>query len=384
MSDATTNTKTQYVMVTESSELTELIHQWEEATVLAVDTEFMRTHTFFAEPGLIQIADEYGVYLIDPTSVTNIEEMIPFLENEKIIKIMHSMSEDVGLLYHSVGAHIKGVFDTQIAAAFLGIGVSPGYQNLVSDVLGIQLDKGETRSDWLQRPLSDSQLQYAALDVIYLQKLYKVLQPRLHEKGYLSALFEEATHVVDQIIQSFERPDIAYLKLRGGWELSEYSQKLLKALVIWRDQTALSENIPKPWVFNDAALIDIANLKPKNVYELKRLKGLKSKSYKRFSEMVVNLVGNFDAEKTDEIQLIDPPIKGRELQLYRKLKSVVAAVSKITGMPDQLLGSRKMLENLVIHCLRLNSAQLSSDYLGWRYPLLGEKFEQILQNPDEI
>tara|TARA_R110002049_G_scaffold549_1_gene3170 strand:+ start:1415 stop:2350 length:936 start_codon:yes stop_codon:yes gene_type:complete len=299
-----------YTLITDPNELPALVAQWQKVDAIAIDTEFIRTHTFLAEPGLIQIADGQGVYLIDPVAIEDLSSLVPLLENPSVIKIMHSMSEDVGLLFHSVGAQINRVFDTQIVAAFLGIAVSPGYQNLVLDVLDIELDKGETRSDWLQRPLTQSQLHYAALDVIYLLKLYQELKPKLESSGFFEALFEETDFLIQQVVSAWHQPDLAYLKLRGGWELPEDSQKLLQALVIWRDQMALQENLPKPWVFNDASLIEIARIRPKNVIELKQVKDIKSKSYRQFSERLIDLVNSFDAEgeSESELQLIEGPV----------------------------------------------------------------------------
>ena len=367
-----------YTLITDSKRLPSLVEQWQKASFLAIDTEFIRTHTFLAEPGLIQIADHSGVYLLDPVALKDLSILIPVLENPNIIKIMHSMSEDVGLLFHSVGAQIKRVFDTQIAAAFLGIAVSPGYQNLVLDVLNVELDKGETRSDWLKRPLTKSQLHYAALDVIYLLKLFHILKPKLEEAGFLDALFEETGFLIEQVISAWQQPESAYLKLRGAWDLPKSSQSLLQALVIWRDETALQENIPKPWVFNDASLIEIAALKPKNVIELKRVKDLQSKSYRQFSERLIAVVNAFEYNEESDLQLVDAPVKGDELVMYRKLKSVIASVSKETGIPAQLLGSRKRLESLVIHCHRNNNRDFTPEFTGWRKTLLGLRFSKVL------
>ncbi len=365
-----------YSLITDAKCLPTLVEQWQKAKFLAIDTEFIRTHTFFAEPGLIQIADSEGVYLLDPIALGDLNILIPVLENPNIIKIMHSMSEDVGLLFHSVGAQITRVFDTQIAAAFLGIGISPGYQNLVLDVLNVELDKGETRSDWLQRPLTKSQLHYAALDVIYLLKLYEVLEAKLQEAGYLEALFEETGFLIEQVFSTWQQPDTAYLKLRGAWDLPESSQRLLQALVMWRDETALEENIPKPWVFSDNLLIDIARLKPKNVYQIKQLKGLQNKSYRQFSERLISLINSFICDDQTEFTLVESPVKGDELLMYRKLKSVITNVSKETDIPAQLLGSRKMLESLVIHCLRNKNDEFTKEFTGWRKALLGQQFNK--------
>lgn len=368
----------EFTLLTDPHKLIELASRWQDSSFLAIDTEFIRINTFFAEPGLIQIADEQAVYLIDPVAISDLSVLVPVLENPDVVKIMHSMNEDVGLLFHSVGAKITNVFDTQVAASFLGIGPSLGYQNLVAEVLDIELDKGETRSNWLQRPLTQSQLHYAALDVIYLLKLYHKLAPKLKTSGYLDAMFQETGELIQQVFSAWEEPELAYLKLRGGWELSEDQQKLLQALVMWRDETALNENIPKPWVFNDATLIEIARIAPDSPACLKRIRGIQGKSFRQFSGPVTQIVASFQANNSPNFMLIEGPVRAEELKKYKQLKAIVSDVSKSTGIPAQLLGSRKMLESLVIHCFRHDQATFTKEYQGWRSGLLASRFKQVL------
>lgn len=377
-----------YQVIIDQNDLPAFLLQWSEASHLAIDTEFIRTNTFLAKPGLIQVADQHGVYLIDPLVIKDLSGLVPILENPNIIKVMHAMSEDVDLLFHSLGARICRVFDTQIAAAFAGIGASLGYQNLVMQVLEVTLDKGETRSDWLQRPLSEGQLAYAAMDVVYLMKLYASLKPKLESLGYLSALYEETAFLTEQSFNAWDAPDLAYLKLRGAWELPESSQQLLQSLVIWRDKMAFSENIPKPWVFDDASLIEIARVQPKTVHEIKRIKTVSGRSCKQFGDAVLAVINTFEPGSS-AFQLIDAPLNPSEMPIYKKLKAIVSDVSKLTGIPMQLLGSRKMLEALVIRFTRhpqaLNRVELLLDnpfpeeYKGWRYPLFAERFLEVLK-----
>jgi ribonuclease D len=346
--------------------------------VIAIDTEFMRTNTYFATPGLIQIAAAEQVFLIDPLDIEDLSLLAPVLESKSIVKVLHSMSEDIELLFHSCKARIESPFDTQVAAAFLGLGPSLGYQKLVQEVLGHELDKSETRSDWLKRPLSESQLGYAAKDVEYLLVLYRELETRLKEKAYLSAVLEESRALVQQFFQSWDEPENAYLKLRGGCELKKVDQALLQSLVMWRDALAQSKNIPKPWVFSDNSLISIAEKRPKNLSDLKRVKDAQHKSIRRYGESVLDVVSGFEI-KTDHLRLIDKPVRGRELDYYQKIKAIVAQAAKDSGIAVQLLGSRKMLERVVINVRRHGDKTLPKDYQGWRRQWVSEKMEKALE-----
>ena len=186
------------------------VENWASETVLAIDTEFMRTDTYYAKPGLIQIADSKAVFIIDPLKVTSLKPLAVLLANPNIVKIMHSMSEDIELLYQATGVLTQCVFDTQIAAAFLGYGASLGYQSLVSEVLGYPVDKSETRSDWLKRPLTDKQLIYAAKDAEYLILLHHELEAALIDKALLESVFDEASNILLQTKQSWDQPATAY------------------------------------------------------------------------------------------------------------------------------------------------------------------------------
>lgn len=368
-----------YQLVVDKDKFSDLLPQWQSARYLAIDTEFIRTNTLLAKPGLVQIADQFGVYLIDPLAIEDLSGLVPILENPDIVKVMHAMSEDVDLLFHSFGARIHTVFDTQVAAAFAGMGVSLGYQNLVMKVLSVELDKGETRSDWLQRPLTDSQLEYAAMDVVYLMKLYAALRPKLEALGFLDALYEETQFLTEQSYTAWEKPEQAYQKLRGAWDLPEASQRLLQAMVIWRDRTAISENIPKPWVFDDASLIEMARRRPATSHDIKRIKSVSGRSCRQFADSILAVIKDYECTSTD-FQAIDAPLKPNEMPIFKKLKAIVNDISRETGIPTQLLGSRKMLEALVIQFARNKShgSDLTQEYQGWRKPLVEQRFLEIL------
>lgn len=360
-------------------QIEEAVARWCNGPCVAIDTEFVRENTYYAKAGLIQLADHKGVYLIDPLAIGDLNALAPLLESDQCIKIMHSMSEDIELLYQACGAAPKPIFDTQVAAAFLGYGPSLGYQALVEKVLGIELDKGETRSDWCKRPLRESQLAYAAKDAEYLITLYDALVPKLVARQLDGAVLDECGFTVSQSVAGWEDDELAYLKLRGAWDLPDAKQRLLQSLVAWRDRTAKEQNIPKPWVFSDAQLIEAARYQPSSAHELKRLDRIKPKSIRLYGQALLELIEDFVPDDEPFVH-IDRPIKGKELDVYKKLKKVVQKASEETEIVAQLLGSRKMLENIVIHRLRKQQDGLPDEYLGWRYPYVGDALIKALES----
>ena len=358
------------------------VKNWSLDTVLAIDTEFMRTDTYYAKPGLIQIADAKGVFIIDPLKVKSLKPLAVLLANPNIVKIMHSMSEDIELLYQATGVLTQCVFDTQIAAAFLGYGASLGYQSLVSEVLGYPVDKSETRSDWLKRPLTDKQLAYAAKDAEYLILLHRELENALIDKALLESVFDESRNILVQTKQNWDQPSAAYLKLRGAYELPLVRQQILQKLVMWRDQKAQTDNVPKPWVFGDKYLIQFAETIPKNISDIRCIKDIKPKSIRLYGEGLIAQLSALECASNKlegDFIAIDRPVKGDELQLFKKLKSVVNDVAEKTGIAPQLLGSRKMLENTVIHVVRNNQDTLPFEFSNWRKTLMEDQFLEILK-----
>ena len=368
-----------YTLILNDAALAVHIEQWLKQPVIAIDTEFVRESTFYAIPGLIQVADSLGVYLIDPLQVADLSLLGPILVDQRVVKIMHSMSEDIELLHYATGIYPQSIFDTQTAAGLLGYGASLSYQNLVAQVLGYELDKTETRSDWLQRPLSERQLEYAAKDAEFLLQLYHQLQPRLVERGLAEVVLSESQFAIEQSKDALAHPELAYLKLRGGADLSLAQQGLLKQLVLWREHIARARNVPRAWVFADALLIQIARRPPSDIKELKRLDGVKSKSIHLYGEELINLLKRYEPESEQSFIEIEKPIRGDEQHLYKALKQVVERVAEATGIASQLLGSRKMLERIVIAVTRQNVFELPEEFLGWRKDLVGDKLMLVVQ-----
>ena len=163
---------------------------------VGIDTEFRRTNKDNMRLGLIQVNDTEEIYLIDPVLIREPKDNCSFLFSDSVIKVFHSCKEDIEAVYSWTGRLMKNIFDTQIANAFLGGDYSVSYQGLVENKIGITLNKGETRSNWLRRPLTDSQLRYAASDVEFLIELFEEQNDSLHEQKKIHWLKEEVEFII--------------------------------------------------------------------------------------------------------------------------------------------------------------------------------------------
>ena len=200
-----------FEFITTTSRLEEVVQVCRLSEAVSIDTEFARFNTYYPIVGLIQLYDGNQTYLIDPLEIEDISSLASLLTDPNVLKIFHACSEDLEVFQHCLGVLPNPVYDTQIAGALLGVGFSVGYQKLVDHYLSVLVPKEETRSDWLQRPLTPSQLDYAALDVIYLLEVYKIQQVELQDLQRLEWVTAECSQLAKDIPTQISPSDY-YLK----------------------------------------------------------------------------------------------------------------------------------------------------------------------------
>ncbi|NTY57428.1 ribonuclease D, partial [Pseudomonas sp. UMC631] len=184
--------------IRDDASLAQQCRDWKQRPYLALDTEFMRVDTFYPEAGLVQVGDGERAWLIDPLLIRDWSPFAEVLEASSVVKVFHACGEDLEVFQRLTGSLPQPLFDTQLAAAYLGMAHSMGYSKLVLEILGLDLPKDETRSDWLQRPLTDMQVRYAAEDVQHLAEVYVKLAPRLPEHKLAWLLADGADLVANQ------------------------------------------------------------------------------------------------------------------------------------------------------------------------------------------
>ena len=218
----------------------------------AIDTEFERSRTFYLNPALLQISCDDQVYLVD-IAIPEIADVV--LKPVKGL-VLHSGSEDLELYHQVTACKPELVYDTQVAAALSGYGLHTSYLNLVKDLMGVELDKGMSRSDWLARPLSDKQLQYAVEDIAYLEAFKQILTPKFTEKG-LDALFAVLMkQMIDQLAHDGHAEKV-FQKMVKSERLNHSDSKKLWLILNWRDRLAKDRNKPRNWILNPKQIIDV-------------------------------------------------------------------------------------------------------------------------------
>lgn len=347
--------------------------------VIGLDTEFIRERTYWPQLALVQIALDDGedraadeaILLVDPLVLGMGDALVPLLTDPAVLKVMHSASEDLVAFSHACGALPTPLFDTQIAAALAGTGAGMGYQKLVQAVTGVTLAKGETRSDWLRRPLSDAQLEYAADDVLHLHALHRHLDAALraqHRSGWLQ---EDCARLLATINDDGER--WPHLSMRSAQFLDPDGQHRLLRLLRWRDAYARRNDRPRNWILDNELAVSIARANPRDLSTLRSVLDATPKSPRSLAEAIFDALATPLADEADA-----PPVRGdeRDKTQLRKLQEIVALRTSELGLADGILASRRLLEGLQ------DGGGWTGALGGWRRLVLEHSLSPLLASGD--
>jgi len=356
--------------------LAEAAARWRGASAIGIDTEFVRERTFYPRLGLLQVADGERSALVDPLALPDLEPLRQVLVDPAILKVVHSPSEDMEVLFHRFGEFPSPLFDTQVGAALAGLEAAMSYQRVVRELLGVELEKGETRTDWLRRPLSPAQIQYAAHDVELLLPLYREIKSRLDAAGRLAWLLEESGRLRDAT-RFLPPAEDAYLRLGGLGGLDRRQLGALRALAAWRERQARERDLPRNFVLKESALVTLARRQPQRLAELADVPDLPPKQVERYGETLLRILREVRQLPIEELPATRPrgarDERGREL--VDKLQEAVRVRAESLGINPTLLASRRELKLLLTTPAdRLPPPALA----GWRWEQVGADLEPLL------
>lgn len=351
--------------------LAEHCRDWRQLPFVAVDTEFMRVDTFYPKAGLIQIGDGKCAFLIDPLLIANWQPLAELIEDRNVVKVLHACSEDLEVLLRLTGKLPQPLFDTQLAAGYLNLGFSMGYSRLVQEVLGIDLPKGETRSDWLQRPLSETQVSYAAEDAVHLAELFSALRARLSDDKYAWVL-EDGAELVAQLRREVQ-PDSLYREVKLAWKLSPQQLAVLRALCAWREREARLRDVPRNRILKEHALWPIAKSQPTNLAALARIDDMHPRTLRQDGETLLQLIkhaASLPAEQWPEP--LPEPLPIEASGILKQLRAVGQAEGQRLGIAPELMLRKKTLEALLKSGYPDGPYTLPDSLRGWRRERMGQ------------
>ncbi|KFZ38574.1 ribonuclease D [Shewanella mangrovi] len=364
-----------FLYVDTADALQTLVAQYERCSLLVLDTEFVRTRTYYARLGLIQAFDGETLALIDPVAIEDLSPFWALLSNPNILKLLHSGSEDLEVFAHHGKCQPAPLLDSQLVAAICGMGHGMGYAKLVQTLLDIELDKGESRTDWIKRPLTEAQLFYAANDVKYLYQLYPMLREKLEQQGRLQWAFEESERMTEGRLQA---PDLqqAYLKVKNAFQLQPKELAVLRALAAWRQAKAIKRDLAVGFVMKDHTLIALAKKQPRSMNELLQSRDLSDHEKRIHAKELLKVMNNADMSNLPEpldVLALKPGYKSA----FKLIKGVLHDIAESQQVPIELLGSKKLIHEYLEWEWAGKQSELPLVLQGWRGSLTANALGQI-------
>ena len=355
---------------------------WREQPFVALDTEFMRVDTFYPIAGLVQVSAGQRTWLIDPLPVSDWSPFAALLDDPAVIKVLHACSEDLEVFQRLTGTLPVPLYDTQLAAGYLGIGFSMGYSRLVQEVLGIELPKGETRSDWLQRPLTELQVAYAAEDTQHLAEVYARLDARLSDEKR-AWLLEDGAELVANLRREVD-PDELYREGKLAWKLSRQQLTVYRALYAWREREARRRDVPRNRIVREHSLWPLARFQPGDLTALGRIEEMHPRTVRQDGETLLRLIREAAALPPEQWpQPVADPLPLEAAALLKKLRAVGQAEAQRMQMAPELMLRKKSLEALLKSGYPNGPYRLPESLRGWRREHMGQALLDALTGSGE-
>jgi ribonuclease D len=360
-----------FAWIAEQSGLDALARDLGQAERYALDTEFHRERTYYPHLALLQVGWEGGTALVDPFEV----DLTPFAEvlQGPGLAVLHAADQDLEVLERACGAVPTKLFDTQLAAGFLGHS-SPSLGNLIEKLLGVRLPKGDRLTDWTRRPLTEDQKTYAASDVDHLLALHDVIVGELEGRGRLAWAEQECELLLRRSRQPIE-PRRAWWRLKESRQLRGAARGIAQEVAAWREERAARLDQPSRFILPDLALVSIAHRPPKSREQLTEVRGLDGR-YLRGDATEGILAAVQRGAGLEPADVLSPPTDDLERELRPAVTLVSAWISQLAG--DLSVDTALLATRADLHAFLRGeaNARLAT---GWRHELVGEPVRQLVE-----
>ncbi|KTF09113.1 ribonuclease D [Pseudoalteromonas sp. H103] len=372
----------QYQLIETQNQLNTFVEQIKSKPILAIDTEFMRRRTLYPEVALIQVFDGELLALIDPLAELSLFDFWEILKDPAVLKVLHSPSEDIEVFQKYAGFVPAPLFDTQFALQLLGEGNCMGFALMVKELLGIEIDKSESRTNWLQRPLTKKQLDYAAADTFHLLPCYELIIERINKAELFDIVINESELIANK--RAFQTPDeLLYKDIKNAWQLKPHELAVLKELAVWRRNKAIRKNLALNFVLKEHNMTEIAKRGPSSLNSLRQIPGVESMEVNRSGVEILKCIETAKATPEE----LHPPVLKRLIDFpsYKKvakdIKQKVTKVAKEHNIPEDVMASKKQINQLISWNWKLTDVQkqkhIKPDLLSsWRYSYVKETLKE--------
>ena len=340
---------------------------------IAVDTEFLRERTYHPRLCLVQVATPDECVVIDVIAIDNLAPLAILMRDEGTVKVFHACSQDMEVLNYTLGALPAPIFDTQVAAAFLGERMQASYNGMVHAFCGVTLPKSESLTDWSRRPLTPEQIEYALDDVRYLIKAYDVIMERLDKSGRASWVLDEIKPLTDRSHYVVDRR-VAFKRVKRVNSLTRRQLAVARELAAWREARAEYSNIPRKWLMSDEVLIALSKRPPHDAASLRRVRGTEQLSDADVAGAlsVIARGESCPADKYPFIARTHKPASPELESVIHLMYALIRLVGERSGVATAMIASRDDLVDYVDH------PQDSPLREGWRFELVGTLIDDLL------
>ncbi len=355
-------------LITTSEGLAALLSEFKASPFLAIDTEFMREHTYYAQLCLVQISNGERAAAIDPlASGIDLQPLWDLLVRTDIVKVFHAAHQDLEIFLKEIGTLPAPLFDSQIAAMVLGHGDQIGYDRLVRAMLKIDIDKTSRFTDWSRRPLSDRQISYALDDVIHLAAMYPMLSTELDQRGRVEWLADENAKLADPATYQ-TNPDDAWKRIKVR-SMRPAPFRRMMHLAAWRETEAKKRNLPRNRVMRDETILDLAGSNPAKGDDFGKIRNFPGGGNGKLVAPVLQVLKTVEnmpdstlPEAKIESRTARPPVAVMEL-----LRVLLKHITDAEGIAPRLVASADELEQLALD----DDAPVRA-MSGWRYDVFGK------------
>ena len=352
--------------ITDQITLNDFYNKCKIEKVLAVDTEFIRDSTYYPSLCLIQIAGINFAAAIDPLAKLDMSPIWELLLNKNILKVFHAGRQDIEIFFGLMGEIPTPIYDTQIAAMFCGLGDQIGYESLVNNFLGLSVNKEHQFTNWLQRPLSKNQINYAISDVTHLINIFPLIRKAIKDNNREEWVTKELEHLSKKELYQV-KPDEVWKKIKLK-NSNPQMLNLLKYLASWRENECKKRNIPRNRLIRDDVLINISFSKPKTISDLKKIRAIpKNLSNDDFSQ-ILEVIDKAEKVKREEWPLIStstsPQISKSSLEL---LKILLKYCSEENSLAEKVIANTDDLKSILE-----GQKKNMKVFTGWRNKIFGE------------
>ncbi len=372
--------------ITSSAQLADFCRRLSQADRIGIDTEFVSEDTFRPELCLIQVATENELAVIDPYKVQNLTEFWQALAEGQHTTIAHAAREELNFSLLACERPPANLFDTQIAAGLCSTEYPSSYGSVVMKFLNKQAAKGEQRTDWRRRPLSDAQIEYALEDVRYLLPLYDTLERKLKQHGRLDWLAEEMDSWLQEVCDSRGRP--RWRKVSGIGGLSPRSLAIVKQLWLWRQAEAERRDIPPRRILRDDLIVELAKRKSDSPDRIRQIRGMQQVLRKNTAEQIAACVRRgLEAPLDDDERRLREPMPSQLNLLGQFLSPALTSICHSAKVATSLAGTATDVRDLIAYRLEFGSATDGEPPIlsrGWRAELVGNLIDDLLAGKKSI